>query len=58
LCIPSQGETIKALFWFFEYGAMEMNLHRSCEQVIHAWSCKEVAGSWDLTKKVTNETNS
>ena len=56
--IPSQGDTIKTLFWFFEYGAMEMNLHRSCEQVIHAWSCKEVTGSWGLTKKVTNETNS
>jgi len=37
---------------------MEMNLHRSCEQVIHAWSCKEATGSWGLTKNVTNETNS
>jgi hypothetical protein len=51
LYIPSLGDTIKTLFWFFEYGAMEMNLHRSCEQVIHAWSCKEVTGSWGLDKE-------
>ena len=25
---------------------MEMNLRRSYEQVIHAWPCKEVTGSW------------
>ena len=49
---------MRVLFCFFEYGAMKMNLHRSCEQVIQAWSRKEATGSWDLTMNVTNETNS